>query len=276
MSKPNRSSAPHRRQRDAARPRRPAPQRREPEQHHLYGLHPVAAAFVNPARRRHRLLATGNARRRLEGMGAVPDVPVETVEAGRLTRLLGGDAVHQGCLLYCDPLPERRLEDAPAARRLVALDQVTDPHNVGAVLRSCAAFAVDAVVVTTRHSPRETPVLAKAAAGALELVPLLRAGNLADALLALSEEGVATVGLDAAAEQALEELALGEPFCLVMGAEGRGLRQRTGQSCRYLARIDMPGRMPSLNVSNAAALALYIADRAAGKREGLTPARGGA
>lgn len=251
----------------AARTRRPpAPRAAAPEPHHLYGLHAVAAAFANPGRRRHRLVATRNALHRLESLGAAPDVRVELVESRRLSGVLGGDAVHQGCLLYCDPLPERPLEDIRAARRLVALDQVTDPHNVGAVLRSCAAFGVDGVIVTTRHSPRETPVLAKAAAGALELIPLLRVVNLADALLALTEAGVTTVGLDAAAEHALEEIGLGEPFCLVLGAEGRGLRQRTGETCRHLARIDMPGRMPSLNVSNAAALALYIADRTVGAK----------
>jgi 23S rRNA (guanosine2251-2'-O)-methyltransferase len=143
----------------------------------------------------------------------------------------------------------------------MVLDQVTDPHNVGAILRSCAAFAVDALVVTMRNSPSESAVLAKSAAGALDIVPILRVRNLSRALEDMADTGVITVGLDAKSGQALEQTPLSEPFALVMGAEGRGLRQKTGETCRHLAQIDMPGRMPSLNVSNAAALALYVADR---------------
>lgn len=234
--------------------------------HHLYGLHTVAEALANPARRSHRLLATANALRRLEAMGGAPAVPVEETEAGKLSRLLGGDAVHQGCLLYCDPLPERPLDDFLIASRLCVLDQVTDPHNVGAVLRSAAAFAVEAVIVTDRHSPRETAVLAKSAAGALDIVPLVRVRNLANALEQLAKAGFATVGLDAAADAALDEMPLAEPCAIVLGAEGRGLREKTAATCGRLARIDMPGRMPSLNVSNAAALAFHIADRATRRR----------
>ncbi len=189
------------------------------------------------------------------------DVDVEEIEAGRLTRLLGPDAVHQGCLLYCAPLREPSLEDLAGMRRIVVLDQVTDPHNVGAILRSCAAYAVDALVVTERHSPHETPVLAKAAAGALDIVPILRVRNLSAALEELSGAGITTVGLAGEAEHALDEITLSEPFALVMGAEGKGLRQKTRETCDTLARIDMPGAMPSLNVSNAAVVALYVADR---------------
>lgn len=229
--------------------------------HHIYGLHPVAAALRNPERRRRHLLATANALRRLAALDARPDVPVEEVDAGRLTRQLGGDAVHQGCLLFCEPLPERTLDDMISARRLVALDQVTDPHNVGAVLRSCAGFAVDGLIVTARNSPRETPVLAKSAAGAIDYVPMLRVRNLANALQALTRAGVITVGLEAGSPHTLEACALREPFALVLGAEGKGLRQRTQAVCERLAGLALPGRMPSLNVSNAAAVALYVADR---------------
>lgn len=234
--------------------------------HAVFGLHPVAAAFANPARIRHRLLATANALRRLADMGVVPDVEVEEATSGAIGRLLGDDAVHQGCLLYCDPLPEPEIGDLPAARRLLVLDQVTDPHNVGAVLRSAAAFAADAVVVTERHSPRETAVLAKSAAGALDMVPIVRVRNLSKALEELAEAGVLTIGLDAGADASLETVPIREPFALVLGAEGKGLRQKTRETCLRLARIDMPGAMPSLNVSNAAALALYIADRATAAR----------
>ncbi len=226
----------------------------------------MAAAFANPARNRHRLVATANALRRLQEMGISPDVEVEEATTSAIGRLLGEDAVHQGCVLYCDPLPEPELEDLSAARRLLVLDQVTDPHNVGAVLRSAAAFAADAVVVTERHSPRETAVLAKSAAGALDMVPIVRVRNLSKALEDLAAAGVMTIGLDAEADAALEDIPITEPFALVMGAEGKGLRQKTRETCARLARIDMPGAMPSLNVSNAAALALYVADRAAGGR----------
>lgn len=252
-----RHSRPH--GRPGFRPR-PRPDAAEPP-HCVYGLHPVAAAFANPARARHRLVATANALNRLVEMGAAPDVPVEEASAASIGRLLGEEAVHQGCLLYCDPLPDRDIADLDAPRRLLLLDQVTDPHNVGAVLRSAAAFTVDAVVVTARHSPRETAVLAKSAAGALDMVPLVRVRNLSKTLEELAAAGFATIGLDAAADTALEDILFTEPFALVMGAEGKGLRQKTRETCARLARIDMPGAMPSLNVSNAAALALYVADR---------------
>ncbi|MEJ8574439.1 RNA methyltransferase [Microbaculum marinum] len=171
--------------------------------------------------------------------------------------------MHQGCVLYCDPLPEQPLADLDQPNRLLLLDQVTDPHNVGAVLRSAAAFDMGAVVVTARHSPRETAVLAKSAAGALDVVPLARVRNLSGTIEELNGRGFTTIGLDASADSTLEALAPTEPYALVLGAEGKGLRQKTRETCSHLARIDMPGRMPSLNVSNAAVLALYIADRLA-------------
>lgn len=234
-------------------------------EHVVYGLHPVANAFMNPLRTRHRLISTANALRRLTELGVGPDVPVEEATSTQISRIVGDDAVHQGCLLYCDPLPDRELADLYQPRRLLLLDQVTDPHNVGAVMRSAAAFAMDGVVVTARHSPRETAVLAKSAAGALDLVPFLRVRNLARAIEDLNAAGFATIGLDASADSAIEDLPLSEPFALVLGAEGRGLRHKTRETCTMLARIDMPGRMPSLNVSNAAVLALYLCDRRAGR-----------
>ncbi len=234
-------------------------------EHLVYGLHPVVNAFQNPIRTRHRLLATANAQRRLAELGVTIDVPVEEASSNHISRIAGEDAVHQGVVLYCDPLPDLSLDDLHEPERLLLLDQVTDPHNVGAVLRSAAAFDMAAVVVTTRHSPRETAVLAKSAAGALDIVPLVRVQNLARTLEDLNGRGFVTIGLDATADRALEEIPLPGPYALVMGAEGKGLRQKTKETCTTLARIDMPGRMPSLNVSNAAALALYIADRSAAK-----------
>lgn len=210
-------------------------------------------------------MATANAIRRLAEAGVTPDVPVEEASSSAISRLLGDDAVHQGCVLYCDPLPELVLEDLEIPDRLLLLDQVTDPHNVGAVLRSAAAFDMGAVVVTARHSPRETAVLAKSAAGALDVVPLVRVRNLSSTIDELNGRGFTTIGLDASAESGLEDIPLPGPFALVLGAEGKGLRQKTRETCSALARIDMPGRMPSLNVSNAAALALYIADRTSRK-----------
>jgi 23S rRNA (guanosine2251-2'-O)-methyltransferase len=145
---------------------------------------------------------------------------------------------------------------------VLVLDQITDPHNVGAILRTAAAFAVAAIVTTARHSPEATGVLAKSASGALELVPIVIVQNLARGLAALKERGFLLVGLDSSAADDLAAIKLQAPLALVLGAEGKGLRQLTGATCDCLARLDLPGAIKSLNVSNAAALALYIAARA--------------
>lgn len=217
---------------------------------------------MNPARRIHRVLVTENARRRLgEDAFEVHSVVPEITTSAALERLLGRDAVHQGCAVLCDPLDHATLDDVPGARRIIALDQVTDPHNVGAIIRTAAAFAMDALVLTTRHSPQESGVLAKSASGGLEQVPLVRVRNLASTLEELSESGTTIIGLDSEAETALEDVAIAAPFVLVLGAEGKGLRQRTRSVCTNLARLDLPGEISSLNVSNAAALALYVATR---------------
>ncbi len=227
----------------------------------LYGWHTVTAALTNPQRRIRRLLATENALRRLADEGI--DIPVapEVLRPDALAARLTPDAVHQGLIAEADPLPPPAIEDLPASGIVLVLDQITDPHNVGAILRTAAAFAVAAVVTTARHSPEATGVLAKSASGALELVPIVIVQNLARALAGLKARGFLTVGLDSAALDDLAAIALQAPLALVLGAEGKGLRQLTGATCDRLARLNLPGAIKSLNVSNAAALALYIASR---------------
>jgi len=227
----------------------------------LYGWHTVTAALANPARRFRRLLATENALRRLADEGITLPLPPEMVRPDALAARLTPDAVHQGLLAEADPLPSPDIEELPATGIVLVLDQITDPHNVGAILRTAAAFAVAAVVTTARHSPEATGVLAKSASGALELVPIVIVQNLARGLAALKERGFLVVGLDSSAPEDLAAIELRAPLALVLGAEGKGLRQLTGATCDRLARLDLPGAIKSLNVSNAAALALYIAAR---------------
>jgi 23S rRNA (guanosine2251-2'-O)-methyltransferase len=228
----------------------------------LYGWHTVTAALANPARRIRKLLATENAERRLADEGIQLPVSPELVRPDIIARRLTPDAVHQGLLAEADPLPSPDIEDLPASGIVLVLDQITDPHNVGAILRTAAAFAVAAIVTTARHSPEATGVLAKSASGALELVPIVTVQNLARGLAALKERGFLIVGLDSEAADELAATQLLSPLVLVLGAEGKGLRQGTREACDRLVRLDLPGAIKSLNVSNAAALALYIASRA--------------
>jgi 23S rRNA (guanosine2251-2'-O)-methyltransferase len=228
----------------------------------LYGWHTVTAAFANPSRRVRRLLATENALRRLADAGITLPIAPEIVRPDALAARLTADAVHQGLLAQADPLPSPVIEEMAATGIVLVLDQITDPHNVGAILRTAAAFAVAAVVTTARHSPEATGVLAKSASGALEVVPIVTVQNLARALAALRERGFLVIGLDGAAPDDLAAMPMQAPLALVLGAEGKGLRQGTRAACDRLARLDLPGAIKSLNVSNAAALALYIASRA--------------
>ena len=230
-----------------------------PEPLRLYGVHAVEAALRNPARRVYRVLATRNALQRLGG--AADGQRIETVEPKALDRLVGEDAVHGGVVLETDPLPDTGLAGLPDCDLVLALDQVTDPHNVGAILRSAAALGAGALVTTARNAPAETAVLAKSASGALEHVPLVRVRNLAGALQEIGQRGYRTVGLDSDGPAALDASLGTGPLCLVLGAEGRGLRQKTRSTVDVLARLDMPGAIRSLNVSNAAAIALYVARR---------------
>jgi 23S rRNA (guanosine2251-2'-O)-methyltransferase len=228
----------------------------------LYGWHTVKAALDNPRRRIRRLLTTENALRRLRDEEVRLAVEPELVRPDAIAKRLPADALHQGLLAEADPLPAPAIEDLAPDGIVLVLDQITDPHNVGAILRSAAAFAVAALVTTARHSPEATGVLAKSASGALEEVPIIEVGNVARGLEALKVRGFQVIGLDSAAEHELEQAPLAAPLALVLGAEGKGLRQLTRATCHDLARLALPGRMRSLNVSNAAALALYVATRA--------------
>jgi 23S rRNA (guanosine2251-2'-O)-methyltransferase len=227
----------------------------------LYGWHTVKAALENPARRIRKLYATENAARRLAEDGVALPVEPELVRPDTIAARLGPDAVHQGLLAEADPLPSPELEELPATGLVLVLDQITDPHNVGAILRTAAGFAVAAVVTTARHSPEATGVLAKSASGALDYVPIVVVQNLARALVEMKECGYLLVGLDSTGDADLADVALTSPLALVLGAEGKGLRQLTRTTCDHVARLDLPGKIKSLNVSNAAALALYVASR---------------
>ncbi len=229
----------------------------------LYGWHPVCEAIENPKRPLRRLLATENAARRLAERFGTPRIAPEIVRPNEIDRLLTPDAVHQGLWLEAGPLPGPKLNAVPADALLIVLDQVTDPHNVGAIVRSAAAFGAAAIVTTARHSPAATGVLAKAASGGLEHVPFVIVRNLGDALEQLGAQGVLRIGLDSDGPVEIGTVELRRPVALVLGAEGKGLRQRTRETCDVVARLDMPGAIRSLNVSNAAAIALYTLARPA-------------
>ncbi len=235
----------------------------------LYGRHPVAAALANPRRHCRRLIATDDVltelRRRLGDDLGRAQLEVEPASRAEIARALPPGAVHQGVALEVEPLPSASLDDACAppaetgqAPRVVVLDHVTDPRNVGAALRSAAAFGALAVVMTDRHSPSQTGALAKAAAGALESVPIVRVVNLARALERLKHLGYWCVGLDPAAPQTLAATAdPSDALALVLGAEGAGLRRLTRERCDLLARLPTGDAVPSLNVAAALAVALY-------------------
>ena len=223
----------------------------------LYGMHTVEAALQNPKRRILRLLATANAARRLGPLPAADGIEPEIVAPRDLDRLADPGAVHQGVLVEARPLEDPRLDQIERNATVVLLDQVTDPHNVEAIMRSAAAFAAAAVVTTARHSPQASAVLAKAASGAVEWVPFVKVTNLARAIDDLKGYGFTVVGLDSEAELPIEQAQTRRPVALVLGAEGKGLRRLTRESCDCVVRLDLPGPIKSLNVSNAAALALY-------------------
>lgn len=237
----------------------------------LYGHHSVMAALANPARRVTRLYIEHKALDALKQQGAVPaGLPITLCDATEIAALVSPHAVTQGLVVDVEPLPQRRLDEfppQPQGRSLImVLDQVEDPQNVGAILRSCAVFGALCVITQDRHAPPETGALAKAASGALDLVPWVRITNIATALDQLAHMGYWRIGLAGDGEKVLDtsDLGLGDALVVVLGAEGRGLRPLTRKHCDLMVRIPMAqvpgptdGLIDSLNVSNAAAVALY-------------------
>jgi len=231
----------------------------------LFGLHAVRDALLNPNRQIERLVVTKNAADKLSDAIAQSGITPELSDPRKFAAPLDSGSVHQGAALEAKPLAWGSLEDvalAPGqgAPRLVLLDQVTDPHNVGAILRSAEVFGANAVIGTLRHSAPETGALAKTASGALERQPYLRMRNLADTIIQLQDMGYLVVGLDGEADQSLDAVAADNKdraIALVLGAEGPGLRQRTKETVDMLVKIPFSREFGSLNVSNAAAVALY-------------------
>ena len=236
----------------------------------LYGAHPVRAALSNPNRDCVHLFATEEAADKLSELSVQDPPPLTLLSRPQLDQMLkskgtdGAASPHQGLVLQARPLDQpdlsdllHQLDQGPTARRFLILDQVTDPRNIGAILRSARAFGTDALILTSRNAPDETGALAKAAAGALEDVPLVRVNNLARALDALKEHFVTLVGLEAGADTDIKALADTRHLGLVMGSEGSGLRRLTREACDVMAAIDMADTSESLNVSVAAAIALY-------------------
>jgi 23S rRNA (guanosine2251-2'-O)-methyltransferase len=227
----------------------------------LWGRHAVEAALLNPERNHRKLWATREAVDSLDG--ELPaDFPVEWAAPVDLARLVARDAPHQGLVLECDALEDVFLSevlDGDPGRPLIVLDQVTDPHNVGAIMRSAAAFNACGILTQDRHAPAESGTLAKSASGALEIVPWVRVVNLSRALDEVAEAGYWRIGLAGEAETTLAQALPAGPVALILGAEGEGMRHNIGQHCDALARLPISEAMESLNVSNAAAIALYAA-----------------
>lgn len=229
----------------------------------LFGLHAVRDALMNPDRAKLRLIVTLNAKSKLQDAIDTAEIAPEIADARRFPAPLDPGSVHQGAALEVKPLDWGSITDVAIgadAPRLILLDRVTDPHNVGAILRSAEVLGASAVIGMRHHAAPETGALAKSASGALERQPYIRVRNIAETILQLQGMGYLVLGLDGAAEITIETALKGRkdrPVALVLGAEGPGLRQKTRETCDMLVKIDAAGGFGSLNVSNAAALALY-------------------
>lgn len=255
--------------RQFSRHRRTPTERAKGQPPRLWGRHAVIAALANPERTVKRIWGTREA---LAALDLPPVLPINFCEVTDLARMVPGDAPHQGLVAEVLPLDDVALVDVlqyevdnDSRRPFVLLDQVTDPHNIGAVLRSAAAFDAAAIITQDRHSPPESGTIAKAASGALETVPWVRVVNLARAMDEIAEAGWWRIGLDGDGDTELAATLDGSRVALVLGAEGEGMRHNTRDHCDQIARLPISPRMESLNISNAAAIALY-AVAVAGKR----------
>jgi 23S rRNA (guanosine2251-2'-O)-methyltransferase len=239
-------------------PRERPRERREAKVSLIYGFHSVAAALGARRRELIRLYATPAAAERFSAEIAARGLEVRVISAEEISARAPREAVHQGLLLEARPLAPIDVSGLPANGLALVLDQITDPHNVGAILRTAAAFAVDALVITERHSPDFAGALAKSASGGLEHVPICAVPNLARALEEMGDMGYWRIGLDSEAEIRLADETFTRPLAFVLGAEDRGLRRLTRERCDRVARLDLPGAIKSLNVSNACAIALAL------------------
>lgn len=224
--------------------------------HYLFGTHACISALENPMRKIKRVLVTKPTQDELGGKLKNP----QTTDGKKIESLLPPGSVHQGIAVECEPLAQPGLVDWLARegnKPVFILDQVTDPHNVGAILRSAAAFNIGAVIATDRHAPMETGVMAKAASGGMEVVPYIMVGNLVQAIESLKKAGYWTYGMDGEAKQSIGSVKFDAKTAIIMGAEGKGLRRLTAEHCDMLVKLPMSERMESLNVSNAAAIAMY-------------------
>lgn len=231
----------------------------DPNRLWIWGIHACHAALANPKRRCFRLVMNQSTAKELASQTDKPSYKIEILDSPGLSRLLPEGAVHQGIAMEVAPLPALSLPDLRQKESgvLVILDQVTDPHNVGAIIRTARALGALGIIMTDRNAPPLSGVLAKAASGALELLPVWQVTNLARTLDELKEEGFWTVGLDERAPKTLSKTDLPPKLALVMGAEGEGLRRLTQEKCDFMTKLPTDPEFPTLNVSIATALALY-------------------
>jgi 23S rRNA (guanosine2251-2'-O)-methyltransferase len=239
--------------------RRSGPPKAEPQW--VWGLHPVRAALGNKRRTIERLMVTAQSQVAIAPLAKARNIEAEIVDAGRIGNMVPPDSVHQGVAALLAPMEAMDIQDAvegiASPRRVVVLDQVTDPHNIGAILRSAAAFGVAAAIVQDRHTPQVSGIVAKAASGAAEIVPLVRVTNIARALEELEEMGFQRIGLADEATGQIGALDRSRDLAIVLGAEGDGMRRLTRENCDVLVALPTRPEMPSLNVSNACAVALF-------------------
>ncbi len=235
----------------------------------LYGTHAVCAALQNPQRQVVKLWATANGAKTISDLNTAQNLIPDQLSPQELARLVPPDAVHQGLVADVTPLPENALEAIMARGRLiVVLDQIVDPRNVGAVLRAAAVFGAAGIIVTRHHSPRAEGALAKTASGALEIVPIVAVANLARTLSMMADAGFLVLGLDEHGSRTIDQIDTNQPLACVMGAEGKGLRRLTRETCTELVRLptgeagaDTQTEFVTLNVATAAAISLYALTR---------------